>query len=419
MNQRAAASTLAFSLAVLMGTVCADDSDDLRSSVCNAGDVDGDGTCDLMIADRTSSPGVVYVVSGKTQAVLLTLRPRVVTEGLAGAMDRLGDVNGDGTSDLVVCWRADATGHARVYSGDDGRELFVFPDSWTAAPAGDVDADGTPDLLLGASHFWRVEKAARVQVRSGRDGSLLLEKFGRKPPKDAAFGGAGVDGADLFGASFAGLGDIDGDGHGDFAVGSPGMSDLLHPSPGAVEVFSGRDGHSIARVTGRDESYDNLGWSMVALGDVDADGKCDLLVGAINRYVAVLSGLDLHHIRADYSWAYGWGWDAFGSSVDRLGDVDGDGITDWIAAANDNKYGHGGYAEVYSSRSGEVMRLEFECKRVGVDVCGIGDVNSDHVPDEVIACPKNGWVRLRSGKDGTLIHEIRISQMRRAAQKTR
>jgi hypothetical protein len=107
--------------------------------------------------------------------------------------------------------------------------------------------------------------------------------------------------------------------------------------------------------------------------------------------------------------------------LDRLGDIDGDGSADWIVGAYEHFrfYGHQGYAEVRSGRDGKLIRIDFECDRVGVDGCGIGDVNGDRVPDEVIACPRRGWVRLLSGKDGTLIHEIDVTKLRTSRPQTR
>ncbi len=74
---------------------------------------------------------------------------------------------------------------------------------------------------------------------------------------------------------------------------------------------------------------------------------------------------------------------------------------------------------VYSGKDGGLLRVDFDSKKLGFHVCGRGDINSDRVPDEAIACPTESWVRLLSGKDGTLIHEIDVARLRKEAPKSR
>jgi hypothetical protein len=406
----------------------ADEFDELQSCVRGAGDVDGDGTPDLMIADRAKSGGPVWIVSGKTRERLLALSPRVACESIAGTMDRLGDINGDGASDLVVCWRPPTApivldpagkpaGHACIYSGRDGSVLFEFRETWTAASGGDINGDGTPDVLLGASQLWRMMKPGRVQARSGRDGAVLLEVLDAAPTSEDP-GKLGADWPNLFATSLAGLGDVDGDGRGDFVVGAPGTGG----SAGTVELRSGRDGHAIARVSGSSEKPDSLGSSLAPVGDVDGDGACDVLVGAIHRYATICSGRDLRRLQTVTSRGGYVVADAFASSVDRLGDIDGDGIGDWIVGANESlgdAMFDEGYAQIYSGKDGKLLRVDFESKQLGVDVCGLGDINGDGVPDEAIACPSKSWVKLHSGKDGKLIHELDVAKLREPTPKPR
>ncbi len=71
------------------------------------------------------------------------------------------------------------------------------------ACAGDVNCDGTPDLLVAEPQSW----AGVVSVLCGRDGVLLYSVFGRSR-------------GDGFGRSLSGIGDADEDGHDDFVVGA-------------------------------------------------------------------------------------------------------------------------------------------------------------------------------------------------------
>ncbi|MHC4108331.1 MAG: hypothetical protein ACYSTY_09640, partial [Planctomycetota bacterium] len=92
-----------------------------------------------------------------------------------------------------------------------------------------------------------------------------------------------------FGHSAASLGDLDGDGVSDMAVGAPGA--VWIPRPGAVWVlFLNTDGtvkshqeisDTEGGFTGALDDYDYFGWSVASLGDLDGDGVGDLAVGAL------------------------------------------------------------------------------------------------------------------------------------------
>ncbi len=412
MRLPACASILASLLPVLSIRATADDVDFHETAVRPAGDVDRDGTPDLMIADEQGRS--VWVVSGKSRALLLELRSPNKSKAAPFSMDSIGDLDRDGCADLAVAWRTAGT---VVYSGRDGHVVFAFSSGGRVAAARDVDADGTPDLLL-SSFSSTPEIRGRVEVRSGRDGSVLFEKWGSDLPSTER--GCLNDGEpDLFGESLAGVGDVNGDGHGDFAIGSPGGL-MCH---GAVELYSGKDGRSLARVEGSEKFPGNLGWSMRPMGDLNGDGVSDLLVGAIARYAAVYSGRDLRLIHRVGSRTGTRVNDAFASSLDRLGDINGDGIDDWIVGANESFFQppifDEGYAQVYSGKDAKLLRVLFESKQVGVDVCGLGDVDGDRVPDQAIACPLEGWVRVMSGKDGKLIEQIDFANLRESATKPR
>src|SRR5690606_6249564 len=132
-----------------------------------------------------------------------------------------GDVDGDGKADLAVgAPDYDLSAHdfdagmVRIFSGSDGRRLREYRGDhfqeglgFALANAGDVDGDGKADL-----------------VYHERDGRF------RFPGAVHVFSAAGrrlwkVDGENAYdytGIALAGAGDVDGDGHGDFAMGEPG-----------------------------------------------------------------------------------------------------------------------------------------------------------------------------------------------------
>src|SRR5258708_33960056 len=111
----------------------------------------------------------------------------------------------------------------------------------------------------------------------------------------------------------------------------------------------------IAAVEGEDTGT-QLGWSLAKAGDLDRDGIGDLLVGALSIYARVLSGRDLHTILQFPSHCGTSYIDAFASSLDSIGDIDGDGYPDLIVGANEAVAFDEGYAEVYSGRDGTRLR---------------------------------------------------------------
>src|SRR5690606_15555069 len=132
---------------------------------------------------------------------------------------------------------------------------------------GDLDGDGHADVLGGADQedVGALEDAGVVRAWSGRDGALIWARSG--PTAGARLGFA-----------VAGVGDVDGDGRDDFAAGAFGEGPNGAQS-GRVYVWSGASGALLHTFAGA-AAGDQLGWAVAGLGDVDGDGRADILVGA-------------------------------------------------------------------------------------------------------------------------------------------
>ena len=132
------------------------------------GDLDGDGVPDIYASDwannaRGISTGRVYVHSGRTGSRLLTLTGESAHDGFGTSPSQAGDVDGDGHADLIVgAWQYSRTavsaGRAYLFSGSNGRLLRTYTDripgdtlGFDAVGLGDVDGDGTVDLLITAA----------------------------------------------------------------------------------------------------------------------------------------------------------------------------------------------------------------------------------------------------------------------------
>ncbi len=156
-----------------------------------AGDIDGDGAADFIVGaygetvNGVAGQGRAYTFSGADGSLLHTLAPPQGAGGRFGSAVAAGDVNGDAKADVVVgSPYGDAGGHVLIFSGADGSLLrtlgepkpSTFVNFGNSVAAGDVNGDGTIDIIAGSSDA-RVAghiDQGRAYAFSGTDGSLLL-----------------------------------------------------------------------------------------------------------------------------------------------------------------------------------------------------------------------------------------------------
>ncbi len=370
----------------------------LGIGLAGAGDVNGDGVDDFLVGApgaetmAGAASGRATVVSGADGSTLRTFEGSTAGDGFGGFVAGLGDLNGDGFAEVAISATSfdGARGQVQIFNGLDGMLLYrlngrAANDFFGVAVAnvGDLNNDMVPDFAIGALGFDPLgPNFGMIEVYSGANADVLLT----------------VDGApdDSLGSAVAGLGDVNGDSVPDFVVGLPSFSGAA-PFGGGVRVLSGANG-SVVHSIGGNLTYgaSNLGHRVIGLGDVNGDAVPDFAAG---NFSAMPPGLPANIGEVTvYDGATGVleqsilgrnEQDRFGFSLAACGDVDGDGVPDWVAGApsGSTPFPEAGEARVHSGANGlELMNLQGEQlgSGFGTAVASGVDINADGVQDVLV-----------------------------------
>ena len=295
----------------------------------------------------------------------------------------IGDVNGDGSNDVVVGGQ-----DGRVYAWDaSGKSLTGWPASAIAAVAsspaiGDVDGDGRNEVVVGAGS---------LDVGNQQGGLMIFNSDGRVRCSYKTSPKPDLRSTAVFNAPA--IGDVDGDGRNDVVCGSfnhtitvvnrdcvekgrfdntdsvwsaPALYDV--DRDGAQEIFIGGDAtaspvglphsggyyRSLALKGGSlvqrwvrlsSETFQNAG----AIGDVDGDGRLEVVTGTGSDYCRNTDPTPARCLESRKVWAFHLddgsdvpGWPKLASyttflAAPALGDIDGDGRTDVVIGSTDYK----------------------------------------------------------------------------------
>jgi hypothetical protein len=244
------------------------------------------------------------------------------------------DLDGDGVNDLIAATGAGAAPHVKVFSGADNEELrsfLAYAESFAGGvyvAAGDVNGDGVSDVITGAGQG---STGGHVKVFDGRTGQVLSSFLAYAP---GFTGGVRVA-----------VGDVNGDGHADIVTGTGGGT-ASH-----VKVFSGADGSVLRSFFAFDTGF--TGGIHVAAGDVNGDGRAEIIVGAAaggGPNVKVFNGATGAVLASFFAYTPSF----LGGVTVATGDVDGDGKADVITGAGPGSAG--GHVKVFSGATGAEIR---------------------------------------------------------------
>ena len=392
------------------------------------GDINDDGFDDFAFSNNTSITGQnhSYILYGKgtefTSANLTSLSPLTpdnhttvagnlfYTTTIAG----IGDFNGDGVEDFMIGQPGNnsgqtASGTISIISGADLNTVLANTNTTTSVAAnsllgqsisgvGDFNNDGYADIIAGAPG---AESAYFIAGRSAPYTSPIAESI--------ALSHSGGDG---FGGSVSGIGDFNGDGYSDFAVGAP--SDNINT--GLAYIYTGGNTMGTPIVV-NGTSGQSLGQEVTYAGDLNNDGYSDMLVGGDGNVGQIVFGagsgtgatVSLNVPDTTYTLTGAGG----------VGDFNGDGYSDFVLSFGDADktrayvvYGKDSWSSdiTLADLKNPDFALELTYSRANstndIEINRIGDINGDGYDDFAMGLPDangasagNGGLAIVYGRD--------------------
>lgn len=389
----------------------------LGTSLASAGDLNGDSFSDIIIGaphyDKVySNQGLVKIHLGSPYGInpntSITLVGQQTGEEFGRTVACAGDVQGDGFADIMIAGRMQGknllnegvvTLFSGIPAGINKKPASVFksgqPNAFlgqSLSSAGDVDGDGFSDIIIGAHLYDHAQN---------NEGAIMIWHGGASGPNSATALNTGQP-ESAFGYSVSGAGDIDGDGYDDVVVGAPHY-DNGQSEEGVAFLFKGTpDGISKipSNMLEADQADAGFGTAVSAAGDIDGNGYGDLIIGAMHYdngedeegaafvYLGSPAGLNPTPIHLESNKTGAW----FGCAVAHAGDLNDDGFSEIVIGAMNYSNGQSEEGALYlfpGSLNGpnpaglRIIESDLEDARLGNAVAPAGDLNGDGADDIV------------------------------------
>lgn len=392
---------------------------------CASGDWNNDGFSDLAVGSwyqdsGQTNEGVCFVYLGSRTGI--SVNSSWSADGdqdganFGYAVETAGDVNGDGYEDLIVGAPVYDNGESNegrvfVYLGGSGGLANVPSWSaegneanawfgWSVSGAGDVNGDGFADVVVGVPN-WDGGGA----VDQGKAQLYLGSAAGLATTPAWTYIGSETDAG--MGYSVSGAGDVNGDGYFDVIVGLPGRSNG-QSREGIAYVFLGNASglaNTPVAILQENQANSNFGISVSDAGDVNGDGRGDVIVGASNWsngnttegaafvYHGTATGVNTVH-----AWSVEGAQDGAhrGEDVAGAGDVNNDGYSEVVVGSpyyTTTLTDEGRASVWFGGPSGLAASTTYvinggqDNSRFGASVTSAGDINGDGFGDLAVGQP--------------------------------
>jgi hypothetical protein len=363
--------------------------------VSSAGDVNGDGYSDVIAGAPifASSTGRVYLFDYFMKNEIIgdfTFNGEAASSNHGRSVSSAGDVNGDGYEDIIVgAPLYSPGGRAFIYYGGEpmnsAADVVMTGDASTTfgisvSSAGDVNADGYSDVIVGANNYFTATGRAYIYFGGSTMNNVA----------DVIMTGEGTN--TQFGISVSEAGDVNGDGYSDVIVGAS----VYNSSMGRAYIFFGGDVmNNVADVIMTGEFTTNqFGRSVSGAHDLNGDGYSDVVVGAsgystaTGRAYVYYGGSPMNNV-ADVIMTGEAATNSFGIAVSNAGDVNRDGYNDVIigapgfSASTGKAYIFFGGASM-NNVADVTMIGEAAANNFGTSVASARDMNQDRYADVIV-----------------------------------
>ncbi|MFA6195005.1 MAG: integrin alpha [Patescibacteria group bacterium] len=410
--------------------------DQSGNDVQPAGDVNNDGYADFLVGSlyNNTAAAAAYLIygsadelSGASLSTAVKFSGEASYDWAGSKLTSAGDVNNDGYDDILI--GADGNDPANAgaayliygqaglltsaslttavkFSGTEDGELA----GCDVASAGDVNADGYDDILVGAFNNGPMNAGAAYLIYG--QASLLTSA---SLSTGVQFTGEGD--FDFAGYAVSSAGDVNNDGYDDFLIGAYENSDI-YTEAGATYLIYGQAVHLInaslstaVQFSGEaDEDYS--GMAVSAAGDVNHDGYADFLIGAASNNSSfsdsgaayLIYGQADIFIDSSLSTAVKFSGEETsgnaGISLSGAGDVNNDGYDDFVVGATGEDTNTGAIYLIFGSAtelssnllsSSDIIRFNGEgaFDNAGNAVANAGDINNDEFDELLIGASYN------------------------------